>query len=82
MKKIVRSLSAGPRWWLMVCGLLCSSILLAQDVKPEMADVMRSNGKIYVVITVLGIVLSVFLIYLFFIDSKVKKLEEKMSKRK
>lgn len=67
-----------------VIALLFSFLLappvFAQDV--EMADVMRSNGKIYVVITVLGIVLSVLLVYLFFIDSKVKKLEEKMKNRK
>ena len=46
MNKIIRSL------WLVVCGLLCNSILFAQDAKPEMADMMRSNGKIYVVVAV------------------------------
>ena len=51
----------------------------AQDA--EMADTMRSNGKIYVVITVISIVMSVLLIYLFFIDRKVKKLEDKMKNR-
>ncbi len=61
-------------------SFLLTTPVFAQDV--EMADVMRSNGKIYVVITVLGIVLAVLLIYLFFIDSKVKKLEEKMKNRK
>jgi len=61
-------------------SFMLSIPVFAQDV--EMADVMRSNGKIYVVITVLGIVLAVLLIYLFSIDSKVKKLEEKMKNRK
>lgn len=67
----------------LLLSLLFSFMLalpsFAQDV--EMADTMRSNGKIYVVITVLGIVLSVLLIYVFFIDSKVKKLEDKMKNK-
>ena len=49
--------------------------------KVEMADTMRSNGKIYVVIAVLAIVLLMLFIYLISIESKVKKLEEKLNKK-
>jgi hypothetical protein len=49
----------------------------AQD-SPEMADTMRSNGKIYVVVGVILIVLAGLFIYLFSIERKVKKLEEKI----
>jgi hypothetical protein len=43
-----------------------------------MADVMRSNGKIYVVVGVILIVLIGLFIYLFTIEKKVKKLEQKI----
>jgi len=49
----------------------------AQDA-PEMADGMRSNGKIYVVVGVILIVLTGLFIYLFSIERKVKKLEQKL----
>jgi hypothetical protein len=45
---------------------------------PEMADTMRSNGKIYVVVGVILIVLAGLFIYLFSIERKVKKLEQKL----
>jgi tRNA(Phe) wybutosine-synthesizing methylase Tyw3 len=47
----------------------------------EMADVMRSNGKIYVVVAVLCIVLAVLLSYLLSIDRKVSRLEQKMKEK-
>jgi CcmD family protein len=43
--------------------------------KPQMADGMRSNGKIYVVVTVLVIILSGLFIYLTRIDRKLKRME-------
>jgi hypothetical protein len=45
---------------------------------PEMADTMRANGKIYVVVGVIMIVLIGLFIYLFSIERKVKKLEQKI----
>ena len=50
---------------------------LAQS-EPEMADAMRANGKIYVVLGVILIVLLGLFVYLFFIEKKVKKLEQKI----
>jgi hypothetical protein len=44
----------------------------------EMADTMRSNGKIYVVVGVILIVLLGLVAYLFTIERKVKKLEQKI----
>ena len=43
----------------------------------EMADTMRSNGKIYVVVAVACIVFAVIAIYLIMIDRKVTRLEKK-----
>jgi CcmD family protein len=70
MNKIVRSL------WFVVCGLLFSSMLFAQDAKPEMADVMRSNGKIYVVVAVCLTILIGLFIYVFLLDRKISRLEK------
>lgn len=44
----------------------------------EMADVMRSEGKIYVVVAGLVIVVAGFLAYLFFLDKKIGKLEKEV----
>lgn len=46
----------------------------ANDV--EMADVLRSSGKIYVVITTIAIVFIGLAIYLFSIDRRLKRLEK------
>ena len=70
MNKIVRSLL------FVVCGLLCSGILFAQDAKPEMADVMRSNGKIYVVVAVMLTILLGLFLYVFLLDRKITRLEK------
>ena len=63
------------RFLFLVCGLLCSSILFAQD-KPAMADTMRSNGKIYVVVAVCLTILIGLFIYVFIVDRKVSRLEK------
>jgi len=43
----------------------------------EMADVMRSNGKIYVVVACVVIILLGLLVYLFSLDKRLKKIEKK-----
>jgi protein-S-isoprenylcysteine O-methyltransferase Ste14 len=53
----------------------------AQNSEPEMADVMRSNGKIYVVVTVLSIVLAGIAIYLFALDRKISSIEKKINQK-
>ena len=45
----------------------------------EMADVMRSNGKIYVVIAVLLTIFAGLLIFLISQEMKLKKLERKIN---
>ncbi len=47
------------------------------DKKVEMADAMRSNGKIYVVVAVLVIILSGLILYVIRLDRKISKLEKK-----
>lgn len=54
----------------------------AQTQQPEMADVMRSNGKIYVVVGIILIVLVGLITYLFMLDRKITKLENKLDNKK
>ncbi|KAA3436108.1 CcmD family protein [Rufibacter hautae] len=45
---------------------------------PEMADVMRRDGKIYIVVAVLVSVLLGILLYLIGLDKKITKLEREL----
>lgn len=53
-----------------------SPLLFAQDPSVEMADLFRSSGKIYVVVAVMALLFIAFIIYLFSIDKRLKKLEK------
>jgi CcmD family protein len=62
-------------------GILCFCLYAmasAQTETVEMADALRSNGKIYNVVVVLSVVFIGIALYLFYIDRKVKKLEDKL----
>jgi tetrahydromethanopterin S-methyltransferase subunit D len=59
----------------MVMVTFFSTLANAQD-KPEMADVMRSNGKIYDVVAVCLTILIGLFIYVFIIDRKISKIEK------
>ncbi len=50
--------------------------IFAQNNGVEMADIMRSNGKIYVVVATLGLVLAGIIFYLIRIDLQIKKMEK------
>lgn len=59
--------------------LLCTVFIQAQSIANppvEMADGMRSDGKIYVVVGVLVIILFGLLAYLISIDRKVSRVEK------
>ena len=57
--------------------LLISFSTFAQTEQPEMADAMRSNGKIYVVVVVCLVILLGLVGYVFRIDRRLSKLEQK-----
>ena len=59
-----------------VLGFLFGAVCQAQDKAPEMADTMRSNGKIYVVVAVCLTILIGLFIYVFIVDRKVSRLEK------
>ncbi|WP_443943834.1 CcmD family protein [Pedobacter sp. AW1-32] len=50
--------------------------LFAQGNGVEMANTLRSNGKIYVVVLCIVIILVGLLAYLFSIDRRLKKMEK------
>jgi len=60
---------------IIIAFLFCSLATFAQD-KVEMADLMRSNGKIYTVVAVCLTILTGLFIYVFLIDRKIKKIEK------
>ncbi len=55
--------------------LITGTVAFAQD-KVEMADTMRSNGKIYVVVAVCLMILIGLFLYVMSVDRKVRKLEK------
>jgi len=56
--------------------LLVSCIGMAQENKVEMADTMRSNGRIYVVIAVVLTILIGLILYVVRLDRKISNLEK------
>jgi hypothetical protein len=48
----------------------------------EMADRLRTEGKIYVVVAIVLIILAGLIFYLFLMDKKIKKLEKLISEKK
>ena len=59
---------------------ISSSLAQAQNV--EMADTFRSEGKIYVVVAIVLIVLTGLIIYLFMLDRKMNKIERMIQDKK
>jgi K+-transporting ATPase A subunit len=70
------------RVYLTVFALMLSVFVCAQDSlkneKPQMADALRTSGKIYVVVTVLVIILIGLFLYLLNTDKKMSRIEKKM----
>jgi hypothetical protein len=64
-----------------ISGLLALLLLpfhvFSQDKSVEMADALRANGKIYVVVLGLVIILTGVILFLVRIDRKIHKLEKR-----
>lgn len=61
---------------LIVLSCICLTTAAMAQTHPGVADVMRSNGKIYVVVAVCLTILIGLFIYVFSIDRKISKLEK------
>jgi hypothetical protein len=68
---------------LYLIGFLATFLLpylsMAQEI--EMADTMRSNGKIYVVVAVVAVVLAGMIVYISLLDKKVRQLEKEVDQK-
>ena len=64
----------------LVLSVLTPLAASAQDA--EMADTFRSEGKIYVVVAIILIVLTGLILYLFLLDRKMNKLERMIAEKK
>lgn len=60
-------------------SLFLSNLVMAQA---EMADTMRSEGKIYVVVAILLIIFVGLIGYLVMLDRKVSRIEKKLTEKK
>ncbi len=63
------------RFTLFLCGLLLTLPAAAQTDRPEMADLMRADGKIWVVVAVLATIFAGIFAYLIRLERKVSRLE-------
>lgn len=70
MKKLLRYLP-------VISLILITGNSFGQEV--EMADTFRSEGKIYVVVAIVLIVLAGLIAYLFTMDRKISKLERRFN---
>ncbi|HRO41693.1 MAG TPA: hypothetical protein PL009_02595 [Flavipsychrobacter sp.] len=56
--------------------LAFSAFSFAQNAQPEMADALRKDGKIYVVVLVLATIFAGIIAFLVRLDRKISKLEK------
>jgi len=73
-KRLVRSIT-------LIIALLGNLAVAAQNDVP-MADAMRENGKIYVVVAILAIIFAGIVVYLIAIDRKTAKLQKELDEMK
>jgi heme export protein D (CcmD) len=61
---------------LFFTALFSTALIYAQDEeKVDMADTMRSNGRIYVVVAVVVVILLGLILYLIRLDRKISRIE-------
>jgi hypothetical protein len=61
---------------MMLATVLTFLPVFAQDKKTEMADLMRENGRIYVVVAVVLTILIGLILYVVRLDKKISRLEK------
>lgn len=67
---------------LIVGCVFIANFAMAQSAEVEMADAMRSNGKIYVVVAVLLTILAGLFFYLVNTERRLRKLEKELENEK
>lgn len=69
-----------PKYLISLLLVCLAQFASAQNA--EMADTFRSEGKIYVVVAIILIVLTGLVVYLFALDRKLNKLEQMFGAKK
>ena len=64
------------RFLCLLIALCVNTVSFAQVKEVQMADVMRSNGKIYIVVAVCLTILVGLFLYVFSLDRKLSKMEK------
>jgi bacteriorhodopsin len=64
------------RFSFLIVSLFCCLLATAQTNEVEMADTMRSSGRIYVVIAVILTILFGIVLYLVRLDRKITRFEK------
>jgi hypothetical protein len=68
------------RYFLLMVLLFALQPVMAQGA--EMADTLRSEGKIYVVVLIILIILVGMVLYLFLLDRKIDKMEKLLNEKR
>lgn len=68
--------------FLLTFSLLTLSTFSAEAQDAEMADTMRANGKIYIVVAIILVILLGLVAYLVSLDRKVSNLEKRLPEKK
>jgi len=63
-------------WLSFLLSLFIPFVTLAQTDQADMADAMRSNGKIYVVVLVIATIFVGIIAFLIYLDKKISRLEK------
>jgi uncharacterized membrane protein len=77
MKNLAKLIS---KLLLVAAFSVVSTLVNAQEV--EMADAMRANGKIYVLLAIIVVILAGVLAYLISLDRKISKVEQALPQKK
>ena len=65
-----------PKLSLLICCLYTTLLAFAQGSSVEMADTMRKEGKIYVVVAVILTIFAGIIFYLVRLDRKITRFEK------
>ncbi|WP_118976185.1 CcmD family protein [Taibaiella koreensis] len=80
--KIFRNISTWINSKRLLTLLLLLPLFCQAHERPEMADTFRSSGKIYVVLLVICTIFAGIILFLVFLERKIKKLERNQHNHK
>jgi uncharacterized transporter YbjL len=75
----MKNMVSFPRLICLFSTIFLSLLAQAQDAGPEMADELRSNGKIYIVLACVLMVLAGMISFLFVLEKRLSRLEKEQS---